>query len=153
MASKQPSPPRAPGHWVPVQMGKASAATVQAFVPDPLPPRLAWNDELVFVLADANHRLGELAGVGRRLPNPHLLIRPFVRKEAVLSSRIEGTQADAADLYAYEAGQRPLPGFEPEARRADVREVSNYVVALEYGVERLETLPTALPERLLRAPS
>jgi len=59
------------------------------------------------------------------MPNPQLLIRPFVRREAVLSSRIEGTQADIADLYAYEAGQLPLPGVKPVPSESDVREVYN----------------------------
>ncbi len=82
------------------------------------------------------------------MPNPHLLIGPFVRREAVLSSRIEGTRADITDLYAYEAGQLPLPGVETPAPESDVREVLNYVKALEYGLERLKTLPVSL--RLIR---
>ncbi len=82
------------------------------------------------------------------MPNPHLLIGPFVRREAVLSSRIEGTQADIADLYAYEVGQLPLPGLEPAPPESDVREVLNYVRALEYGLKRLATLPVSL--RLIR---
>jgi Fic family protein len=89
-----------------------------------------------------------LAGLGSTIANPHLFIRPFIRKEAVLSSRIEGTQADISDLYAYEAGQLPLPGFKATPPEADVREVLNYVHALEYGVERLQTLPVSL--RLFR---
>ena len=114
-----------------------------AFVPGPLPPTLPWTPELVTVLSEADRALGELAGLGRSLPNPHLLIRPLVRREAVLSSRIEGTQASLSDLYAYEAAQLPL--FEPPS---DVREVYNYVQALEYGLERLRTLPLSL--RLIR---
>jgi Fic family protein len=86
--------------------------------------------------------------VGRTTPNPHLLIGPFMRREAVLSSRIEGTQADIVDLYAYEVGQLPLPGMELSPSEADVREVLNYVRALEYGLERLNTLPVSL--RLIR---
>jgi Fic family protein len=78
------------------------------------------------------------------MPNPHLLIDPFMRREAVLSSRIEGTQADIIDLYAYEAGQLPLPGMELPPSEADVRKVLNYVRALEYGLERLNTLPVSL---------
>jgi Fic family protein len=95
------------------------------------------------LLSEADRALGELAGLGRLLPNPHLLIRPFVRREAVLSSRIEGTQASLSDLYAYEAGQLAL--FETTS---DVREVYNYVRALEYGLERLQDLPLSL--RLIR---
>jgi len=82
------------------------------------------------------------------MPNPHLLIGPFVRREAVLSSRIEGTQADVADLYAYQIGQLPLPGVAPAPPESDVREVLNYVSALEYGLERLVTLPVSI--RLIR---
>jgi Fic family protein len=82
------------------------------------------------------------------MPNPHLLIGPFMRREAVLSSRIEGTQADIVDLYAYEVGQLPLPGMELPPSEGDVREVLNYVHALEYGLERLNTLPVSL--RLIR---
>jgi len=114
-----------------------------AFVPYSFPPVLAWSPELVAALSEADRALGELAGLGRSLPNSHLLIRPFVRREAVLSSCIEGTQASLSDLYAYEAVQLAL--FEPST---DVHEVYNYVQALEYGLERLRTLPLSL--RLIR---
>ena len=120
-----------------------TSAGYWAFVPNPLPPALSWTPELVTLLSEADRALGELAGLGRSLPNPHLLIHPLVRREAVLSSRIEGTQASLSDLYAYEAAQLPL--FEPPS---DVREVYNYVQALEYGLERLKTLPLSL--RLVR---
>jgi Fic family protein len=93
-------------------------------------------------LSDADRTLGVLAGEGGRLPNPHLLIRPFVRREAVLSSRIEGTQATLGELLAAEAGAAVARS--PE----DLREVANYVVALEYGVSRLVSLPLSL--RLVR---
>ena len=126
----------------------AGEAAYWAFVPNPLPPELPFDAELVRVLSDADRALGELAGLGRNLPNPQLLIRPFVRREAVLSSRIEGTQADMADLYAYEAGQLPLPGVKPAPPESDVREVFNYVRAMEYGLARLSTLPVSL--RLMR---
>ncbi len=119
-----------------------------AFVPAPLPPQLSLDVELVRILSEADRALGELAGLGRIIPNPHLLIRPFIRREAVLSSRIEGTEADITDLYAYEAGQGILPGLKPSGPASDVREVSNYVWALEYGLERLSTLPVSL--RLIR---
>jgi Fic family protein len=98
---------------------------------------------MVNALSVADRALGELAGLGGSLPNPHLLIRPFIRREAVLSSRIEGTQASLSDLYTYEAVQ--LAMFEPPS---DVREVYNYVGALEYALGRLQTLPLSL--RLIR---
>jgi Fic family protein len=114
-----------------------------AFVPAPLPPKLAYDDELVLALSRADAALSELSGLGRHLPNPHLLIAPYVRREAVLSSRIEGTTTTLAELLLEEVA-------EGAARRdpADVREVRNYVTALEYGVTRLRTLPLSL--RLVR---
>ena len=114
-----------------------------AFQPNPLPPVLDWSSELIASLSGADRALGQLAGLGRALPNPYLLVRPFVRREAVLSSRIEGTRASLADLYTYEAVQMPL--FE---MAGDVREVQNYVLALEYGLDRLKELPLSL--RLIR---
>ena len=114
-----------------------------AFVPNPLPPAFRWTGGLVWALSEADRALGELAGLGRSLPNPHLLIRPFVRREAVLSSRIEGTQASLSDLYAYEASRVPAP-----ESTSDVREVYNYVQALEYGLDRLGSLPLSL--RIIR---
>jgi len=121
-----------------------------AYVPAPLPPRIAWSAALASALSGADRAAGRLAGEGGRLPNPHLLIRPFVRREAVLSSRIEGTQATLGELLAAEAGAVV------ERSPADLREVANYVVALECGVERLRDLPLSLRlvkelhERLMR---
>ena len=130
-----------------IQVGQGDAA-YSAFVPHSLPPPLAFDAPLIRQLSDADRALGELAGLGRALPNPHLLINPFIRREAVLSSRIEGTQADLINVYAFEAGQLALPGLKPTASEADVREVLNYVRALEYGMERVRTLPISL--RLMR---
>jgi Fic family protein len=110
----------------------------RAFIPHALPPPIVWDARLAEALSAADRAIGRLAGEGRRLPNPHLLIRPFIRREAVLSSRIEGTQATLGELLAAEAGASV------ERSPADLREVGNYVVALEYGVERLRTLPLSL---------
>lgn len=109
-----------------------------AFVPDPLPPPLIPSWGLVRQISEADRALSELAGVARTLPNPHLLISPFVRREAVLSSRIEGTQASLSDLLFFEASGN-IPPQVP-----DVQEVSNYVKALEYGLVRLQDLPVSL---------
>lgn len=87
--------------------------------------------------------MGKLDSLANTLPSPRIIVRPFVRREAVLSSRIEGTQASLGDVYVYEAAQ--LSYLEPGT---DVREVHNYVKALEYGLERLGSLPVSL--RLLR---
>ena len=120
----------------------------QAFVPNPLPSELAMSTRLVSLLDRTSRTVGELAGVGETIPNPHILIRPLLRREAVLSSRIEGTVASLSEVFAYEAGSRRAPD-------TDVAEVVNYVVALEYGIERLKSLPISfrlvneLHERLL----
>src|SRR5216684_1572376 len=97
---------------------------------------------MIGALSDADKKDGRLAGEGGRLPNPHILIRPFVQREAVLSSKIEGTQATLGELLAAEAGA--IVERSPE----DLREVGNYVVALEHGIRRLKTLPLSL--RLVR---
>ena len=106
-----------------------------AFVPAPLPPTLEWTSRPIAALSDAHRLVGRLAGEGRRLPNPHVLIRPFVRREAVLSSKIEGTQATLGELLAAEAGA--IVDRSPE----DLREVGSYVIALEHGISRLGRLP------------
>ena len=107
-----------------------------AFVPGPLPPKLEWDDALVSVMSKADIALGTLSGLGETLPNPNLLIYPFIRREAVLSSRIEGTQSSLSDLLLFEATQ--------VEKRGDVREVQNYVRAVEYGLKRLDELPLSL---------
>ena len=101
------------------------------FIPHPLPPELSYDGPLVSLLSEADRALGKLAGVGQMLPNPHLLIRPFVRREAVLSSRIEGTITRLDQLFLYEA--QPDEVHSP----SDVGEVVNYVRASELGVEQI----------------
>lgn len=91
-------------------------------------------------MADAEAALGRLAGAGRLLPHPHLLVGPYLRREAVASTRIEGTQASLADVYAAEASDQPLG--------PDVEEVVNYVRAMETGLQRLKDLPVIT--RLIR---
>ena len=112
-----------------------SLGAYSAFVPAPLPPALEWTPRLIGVLSDADRLIGRLAGEGGRLPNPHVLMRPFVRREAVLSSKIEGTQATLGELLAAEAGAAV------ERSPEDLREVGNYVAALERGISLLKELP------------
>ncbi|MBC8275226.1 MAG: Fic family protein [Chloroflexi bacterium] len=111
-----------------------------AFIPHPLPPKLEWDNSLVSLISKADLALGTLSGLGENLPNPHLLIYPFIRREAVLSSRIEGTQSSLSDLLFFEATKLE--------KQRDVKEVQNYVHAIEYGLKRLEELPLSL--RLIR---
>jgi Fic family protein len=113
-----------------------------AFIPAPLPPVLNWPLPLVSILSEAERNLSKLASLAGVLPTPHLLVQPFMRREAVISSRIEGTRASLSDLYTYET---QLTFLEP---MTDVQEVHNYVEALDYGLERLKTLPVSL--RLIR---
>jgi Fic family protein len=117
---------------------------VLAFVPGPLPPALTFDTDLVRLLSLADARLSELSGMARQLPNPHLLIAPYMRQEAVMSSRIEGTQASLSDLFEDEL--RPEDGTQPST--TDAGEVRNYVLALEHGLQRLPELPLSL--RLVR---
>jgi len=115
---------------------------ITCFRPKPLPPSLQLDMPTAVALSRADLSLGKLSGAGRMLPNPHLLIAPFVRREAILSSRIEGTVASAREVATFELDSSREPA------KADVREVSNYVLALKYGLERLKDLPVSL--RLIR---
>lgn len=114
-----------------------------AFIPNPLPPELDWTPGLIQALSNAERELARLTTLAGDFPFPRLLNQPFIRQEAVLSSRIEGTRASLIDLYNFESGQ--LSFLKPES---DVREVHNYVLALDYGLERLDSLPVSL--RLIR---
>jgi Fic family protein len=124
------------------------AGGYEAFVPKRLPPPLPPSWALSSALSRADRALAELAGAARSLPNPNVLVSPFVHKEAVLSSRIEGTQASLSDLFFFESAPASAKTAGGAGPPDDVREVANYVTALEYGLERLATLPVSL--RLLR---
>jgi Fic family protein len=134
-----------PGDFHSSRAGQATRAQngYWAFIPVPLPPDLEWLPTLITALSDAERELARLTTLAGNFPFPRLLVQPFIRREAVLSSRIEGTRASLADLYNYESAQ--LSFLEPDN---DVREVHNYVLALDYGLERLKTLPVSL--RLIR---
>lgn len=98
-----------------------------AFVPDPLPPEIAMDAELASRAEDAALALGRLNGLGHMLPNPTLLIQPFIRREALASSRIEGTRADFDQLVMFDSSSADA------ASDPDIQEVNNYVDALESG--------------------
>ncbi|MGH8162361.1 MAG: Fic/DOC family N-terminal domain-containing protein, partial [Gammaproteobacteria bacterium] len=116
----------------------------RAFVPAPLPPSPAVRveGELQALLSTADRALGRLDGSIQTLPHPDLFVFMYVRKEAVLSSQIEGTQSSLQDLLAAEA--RILSPQRPR----DVDEVINYVNAMNHGLKRLESLPISV--RLFR---
>jgi Fic family protein len=111
-----------------------------AYFPAPIPRAIGLPVSTVRLLADAEASLGRLAGVGQLVPNPHLLIRPYLMREALSSTRIEGTQASLADVFEVQAsGETP---------NADVEEVLNYIDALEWGLGQLGKLPLGV--RLIR---
>ena len=107
--------------------------TVRAFVPDPLPPSppLSLEHDLSHRLNQAHVALGRLDGVSGILPDTHLFLYMYVRKEAVLSSQIEGTQSSLSDLLLFELDEVPGVPFD------DVVEVSNYVAEMEHGLARI----------------
>jgi Fic family protein len=111
-----------------------------AYFPEPMPRVLDLPSPTVMILADAEAALGQLAAVGGLLPNPDLLVRPYLLREAVSSTRIEGTQATIGEVLDADAAGT-TPG-------ADVEEVVNYVEAMRWGTERLDELP--ISSRLLR---
>lgn len=111
-----------------------------AFRPAPLPAELALDGPTVLALSDADAALGRLAGAGRLLPDPHLLVTPYLAREAVASSRIEGTQASLSDVFEANASDA--------APNEDLQEVRNYIAAVEHGIARLAELPLSM--RLLR---
>ncbi len=116
----------------------------RAFIPSPLPPDppLVMDNEMLVALSSADRALGRLDGATEVLPNPDLFIAMYVRRESVLSSQIEGTQASLTDVLEYEAdaARKGLP--------VDVTEVVNHIDALSYGLRRLDELPVSL--RLIR---
>lgn len=117
-----------------------------AFVPQPMPRSLPLEGPTVRLLSDADYALGRLAGAAGRLVSPLLIGQPLLRREAILSSRIEGTFTTAEQLVLLELGVEPR---EPDSREAaDTQEVLNYVHALELGLRRLGEIPISL--RLVR---
>ena len=137
-------PDRITGHYVP---GALAGSRYQAFIPDPLPPKRP----LGFAVADlvarkerADQALGRLDGITLMLPDPELFLYQYVRKEALLSSQIEGTQSSLSDLLLFELDEAPGVPLD------DVEEVSNYVAALNHGLKRLREDDFPLSLRLIR---
>ena len=134
----------------PPQYGRAGRYVKQisgyrAFIPAELPPdpSITLNDpELIALLSNADRALGRLDGATGTLPNADLFVFMYLRKEAVLSSQIEGTQASLVDVLEFEAHVMDPNG------PGDVQEVLNYLTAMSYGISRLKELPLSL--RLIR---
>ena len=114
-------------------------------MPTDLPPSLTYTPTTVRLIAEAQHALGELSGIGRLFPNPELLIRPYETREAMLSSRIEGIQTTYDELYLFD----PNTSFHADSRDGETQEVHNYIRALRHGIGLLEQLPLSL--RLVRS--
>ena len=104
------------------------------FFPNRLPPKLEY-ESLVPLLSEAKFQLGRLDGIGTLIPNPHLLIRPYVLREAVLSSKIEGTQASIVDIFHYQLGKKT----ENNEENKRTIEVINYILALENCLDEIKT--------------
>lgn len=122
-----------PSNFVARGWGQAVAtggpASYFAFVPTPLKRSLELDAETVMILSEADAALGRLAGAARLLPDPNLLVTAYITREAVASSRIEGTQASVTDVFAAHASG--------DSARDDIREVRNYIRALRHGIDRL----------------
>ena len=106
------------------------SAPYNTFIPKPLRRELALDADTVLLLSEADAALGRLAGAGRTLPDPHLLVNAYITREAVASSRIEGTQASVTEVF-----DAAVTGSDA---RDDVREVRNYITALKHGIDRLD---------------
>lgn len=117
-----------------------------AFVPNPLPPNppLAYDGELIRLLSQADLALGALSGIASLLPNPDLFVAMYVKKEAVLSSQIEGIQCTLDDVLVQESTVETGGGVRSQA----IGEVVNYVQAMNHGISRLPEFPLSL--RLIR---
>lgn len=115
-------------------------AGYKAFVPKPLPPSplIQYDEELQSLLSTADRSLARLDGITTVLPNPDLFIAMYVKKEALLSSQIEGTQASLEGVLEFEADLIPKENLD------EIKEVINYVRALNHGIERLKELPMSL---------
>jgi Fic family protein len=105
-----------------------------AFNPNPLPPEISIEGELLDVFTRATSNVGQLSGIGRRVDNPSMLISPFIYKEAVVSSEIEGTRVTLSDVYEYEAGRENVD----TPSRNELREVRNYIRAVFQGIEKID---------------
>jgi Fic family protein len=120
---------------------QASIGAYSTFEPKPLPLNLKYDEELAMLLEQAALSLGNLSAMGKQLRNPHLLISPYMKKEAVLSSKIEGTRTSLSEVFLHEKKAK-------ESENYDLREVLNYIKALEYGLKAVKETP--ITEELIK---
>ncbi len=109
------------------------------FIPEEIPINVRLQPETTFLLSEAERSIGMLSGAGELLPIPHLLINPYLTKEAVLSSKIEGTQASLSDVLKFKAEEIDEGKHIKKKETGDIREVANYITALEYGLDKIKT--------------
>lgn len=135
--------PHAPGKLVQLSLMTAASdhptTPVLGFVPNPLPPSLEYDEEIVSAIGNAMFALGRLDKTASDLPNPTVLVRPFLRREAILSSRIEGTRAELNDVLLLEEGGSATSRSDP-----DHIEAANYFHALEYGLQWIDERPISM---------
>jgi Fic family protein len=135
-----------PTEFVAPEWGRAvrtpSPGSYVAFIPEHVPRELALTPDTVLRLSEADAALGRLAGSGRLLPDPHLLVSAYITREAVSSSRIEGTQASVTEVF-----DAAVTG---KSKRNDIREVRNYVAAVEHGVRRMQEDDFPISLRLIK---
>ncbi len=120
---------------------QASKGAYLTFEPNPLPLDIGYDEELIKILADAVASISNLSGMGRRLRNPHLLIGPYLKKEAVLSSEIEGTRTSLSEVLLEEKGKK-------RSQDEDLKEVNNYIKALGIGLNEIKKEP--ISEELIK---
>lgn len=126
-------------------VSSTTGESFKAYIPNPLPPNPPLQMEKIYPLLDqANIAIGRLDGISALLPDPSLFLYFYIRKEAVLSSQIEGTQSSLSDLLAFENNEESSVQFQ------DVTEVSNYVAAMEHGLQRIRNDNFPLSLRLIK---
>ncbi len=131
----EPIPDGFEGYTNPNGSIKTSRGGMRTFVPADLPPIFDYDQELALLLAGAERAVGELKGMGSSLKNPHILLRAYLKREAVVSSKIEGTLASIEDLNKYEV----LGIGKVFAERLRLQEVVNHVVALEWALKKIRS--------------
>jgi Fic family protein len=117
-------------------VGSSNLLPMEPLKPEKLPVALAW-EPLIPLLGKANRALAQYDGVLYGLPNPEVLLSPLTTQEAVLSSRIEGTQATLGEVLKFEAGEEP----DEESKRLDIQEIINYRRALKAAEQELKRRP------------